>query len=485
MRTRTGWLALLLTAGVALSPTAGRAQAPEGAGSVPDPRLTAALLPPYIARGQLGSPTLDYDVPRADPVYPLPLYHDRPDTGGFFAAAEFNFWRQTNPLRHQVIAVRGLVDVDGSIHQDMPVGQAYQSLGRTLINSGLVQQVNIGTILDFNLIFLPNGTFILQPIPVQLTADVTIGDPLPGGFIGSGRAALHADDVAGPSTYVPGWTVTLGYRFREGFAAEVSWTHLFNARYVGGATLMPQGLQLGAILEDSFLFSPVYNFPTAYAGPANKVALGNPMAAYGIWNGATEMSLRFDQRYDEWNIGARVPIVETEGCRCYGLAGMRHVWMWERFTWRTVAYDFAGLADASDAAVYSNVVSNPMYGGYIGCGSEAYLGHGFSVSLDVKAALMVDFARMNVKWERGDLATEAKRSIRNYSVVPELDANLSLWWYPIEGIELRIGYDVKNFFNTLASPNPVSFNFAGLDPVFEHKAWRLVDGWRAGIAFIF
>ncbi len=457
MRTRTGWLAMLLTAGVALSPTMGRAQAPTDAGPV-DPRLIFAL-PGYVARGQLASPTNDYDVPPADPVYPLPLYHDRPDTGGFYASAETMFWRQTNPLHHQLIAVRGLVDTDGSIHQD----------------------INTGTVVPgFNPIKAPGGQTILGNNPF-----IADGLPLPGGFIGSGRPALYADDAGGPSTYVPGFTVTLGYRFREGFTAFISDTHLFNARYIGGATLIPQGAQLGVLLEDSFLYSPVFNIPLAFAGPAQKLALGNPLAAFGIWNGATEMDIIYDQRYDEWNVGARVPMCENECYRCYGLAGARNVWIWEDFRWRTVAYDFQGLADASDAARYTNITSNVMYGGFVGIGQECYLGHGFSVSLDLTAALMIDFVREIAKYEREDFAIEMKRSKREYSIVPELDAQLSLWWYPIEGVELRLGYDVKNFFNTIAAQNPVSFNMHGLDPPWVHEAYRLVDGFRFGIGFIF
>jgi hypothetical protein len=458
----------------------------------PDPRLTAAILgpstPSYIARGQLASPTLDYDVPRSDPTYPLPLYHDRPDTGGFYAAADFTFWRQTNPLRHQLIAIRGLVDTDGSIHQDIPVGQTFQSLGNFVTNPGVNQFLGFAT--DGNGNALLDSAQNLVPLFANNTTFVpgnvaSVGRNDPGGFIGSGRPALFADDAGGPSTYVPGYTITLGYRFREGFAAEVSYTHLQDARYVAGATLVPQGMQLGAILEDSFLFSPVYNFPIAYAGPAQKLALGNPQAAFGIWNGATEMSITFEQHYDEWNIGARIPIVESECCRCYGLAGVRNVWIWERFFWRTVSYDFQGLADATDAANYTNIVSNEMYGGYVGCGSECYLGHGFSLSFDAKFAALVDFVHEEVKWERADRATEAKRSRYEYSIVPEVDAVVNLWWYPIEGIEIRLGYDVKNFFNTVASPMPVSFNFNGLDPAYSHLTWRLVDGFHAGIGFIF
>jgi hypothetical protein len=452
MRTRTGWLALLLTAGMVLAPTMGRAQAPIEPDAGPAPSAVdygSIFLPSVrpVIRAQLASPTEDYDVPQALPAYPLPLYHDRPDTGGFFAGAEVMFWRQTNPLHHQLIAVRGLVDFDGSIHQDFDIGS-----------------------------IVPSG---------QRTAFLAQGIPLPGGFIGSANTALFADDAGGPSTYVPGFTATIGYRFREGFTLEISDTHLYNARYTGGATIVPQGFQPGLFLENTFLFSPVYNFPTTFAGPAQKLALGNPQAAYGIWNGASEMLIIFDQRYDEWNIGSRIPIIEGDCYRCYGWGGVRNAWMWEHFKWRTVAFDFQGLGDASDVAIYNNTVSNEMYGGVIGYGTECYFGHGFSLSLDLKAAAMVDFVREIVKWERADFSTEAKRSRREYSIVPELDAQLSLWWYPIEGIELRLGYDVKNFFNTIAAQNPVSFNFNGLDPGWVHEPYRLIDGFRFGISFLF
>src|SRR5262245_51418455 len=82
MRTRTSWLVGILTAGMALAPAAGRAQ----------------------------------EVPPADhPILPLPLFHDHPERGGFYAAGEYLYWRQTNTLKPQTIAVRGFDDVDGSL----------------------------------------------------------------------------------------------------------------------------------------------------------------------------------------------------------------------------------------------------------------------------------------------------------------------------------------------------------------------------------
>src|SRR5262249_45721298 len=126
MRTRTGWLTWLLIAGLALAPTTGRAQSDERPPSAESsPLLSAAwpgidaggLAPPPLpaVRGQIGEQPLNYDVPRADPVFPFPLYHDRPEKGGLYLGSQFLWMKQTNPIGRQTIAIRGLVDTDGSI----------------------------------------------------------------------------------------------------------------------------------------------------------------------------------------------------------------------------------------------------------------------------------------------------------------------------------------------------------------------------------
>lgn len=465
MRTQTGWLALLVTAGIAMAPTALRADGFDGAGLIPPappaigqdawtpaafPQLGPQPPPPFLARGQLGGPPLDYDVPAEDhhSAFPVPLYHDRPETGGFYVASEFIFFRQTNPVKNQTIAVRGLVDADGSI---------LAALGGAAALPGL------------------------QVLPCQ---QVFPGCGLVGNFIGSGKEALNAN-AAGGETYSPGYRVTLGYRFAEGYTVEANYAHTISNKMPGGATLAAPGFQLGPLLADSFLFSPVFNFPPTFSGPLNKLGIGNPLAAFGVWNGATEETVVMQQHYDEYNLGGRVPIVEDECNRCYGLVGMRHVWLWERFKWRVVSFDNTGFAEAEDVSIYSNIVSNPMYGPYIGGGWECYLGHGFSVSLDVNVALMVDFVREISRYERGDLATESKRARREWTVVPEPEADLRVYWYPIPGVEIRAGYDFKAFFNTISSPEPVPFNFASPYPVYIHQAFRMVDGWSAGIGLIF
>jgi hypothetical protein len=424
MHTRIGWLALLLMAGIALAPSAVRGQQPA---SMP-------FAPPAVVRGQ----ALDYEVPRADPVFPIPTYSPRPELGGFFFAGEFIYWRQTNPLRDQLIAVRGFVNTDGG----SPAGQA------------------------------------------------------PGTFNGNGFPALTTRDVSGPNSYIPGYRFDLGYRFRNGVVVEGIYTHLFNVRLVGGAGLLPPTWQLDANLANTFLFSPVFNFSLDWAGPPlPDIANGNPLGNLGIWNAADEMSIRFEQRLEKWELRFRIPVWETEydpisnpqhlALRTYGMVGLRHYWLWERFKWRTVDRDVFGNAQPSDVAVYSNVVSQPMYGPFIGWGAELYEGHGLSVSLDLFAGAYVNFVREIVRWEREDFVTGAKRARRVYTIVPETEAHLNIWWYPIEGVQIRLGYDLMALYNTIHSPRPVDFNFQGMAPDFPHRGVRLIDGWNLGIGFIF
>ena len=72
-----------------------------------------------------------------------------------------------------------------------------------------------------------------------------------------------------------------------------------------------------------------------------------------------------------------------------------------------------------------------------------------------------------------------------FPLVPEVSAMANIWWYPMEGVEVRVGYEFMNFFNTVASPAPVDFNYGSVTPAWEKGHYRAVDGINAGIAFIF
>jgi hypothetical protein len=211
-----------------------------------------------------------------DPQFPIPLGHDRMDKGGLFVAGQFLFMRQTNPLEGQQIAFRGLIDVDGTI------------------------------------------------------------TGVPGTFIGSHNPAMLANDAGGPGTYVPGFDFTIGWRFREGTVVEFNWWRLGDAKYVANATLLPSNFNAGPQGAETFLFSPVWNITPEYSGPPNKLAVGAPFAAYGIWNGAATEEIIFTQRFSKYDLTARVPVYQNDCWRTYGLFGPRIEWQWERFWWRTV-----------------------------------------------------------------------------------------------------------------------------------------------------
>lgn len=460
MRTRIGWLALL-TVGMLAAPTGVWGQEPTG-----------IFLPPSVVRGLGGeSGNLDYSVPQADPVFPVPLYSPRPESGGFFFDGEFIYWRQTNPVKSQLLAVRGFVNTDGA-----------------------------------------------SPIPQP-----------PGTFNGNMFNALNTDQVSHPDTFIPGYKIGLGYRFPGGLEVEGNYWHLFNVRVTAGAAILPPGNQIDPNLANTFLYSPVFNFPIDWAGPAGAttVAPANPLGQFGIWNGASEMEESWQQRFEKYELKFRIPIWETEydpvsnpdhiAVRTYGMAGIRHIWEWERFWWRTVHANAQGIAGPTDVAMYTNILSQEMYGAMVGWGAEFYAGHGFSLSLDVYATVYMDFGREYVNWLRGDEGTEAKASRKVFTPVPETEANLNLWWYPIEGVQCRIGYNLMVLYNTFYQAQMVStqgtftppasfipgvtpqgtvqpgvpilglgnFNFENLNPLYKHMAARFIDGLNIGIGFIF
>src|SRR6266404_573964 len=191
MRTRAGWLALAITGGLAFLPAIALAQPGGG----------------------------DLDVGRAMPVIPLPIYHDRPESGGFYAFTEFCMVRQTRNLGNQLVAKRGFVDVDGSVQ------------------AGLTGSFGIDA----------SGFVFFQPGPTGP----------PGQFFGTGTQALNVSDLnTSQLTYAPGMILGLGWRFSDGSAIEGRWKQTVSSRYNVGADIIPNGFAVGPILADTFLFSP-------------------------------------------------------------------------------------------------------------------------------------------------------------------------------------------------------------------------------------
>jgi hypothetical protein len=387
--------------------------------------LLLLALPPGAARAQPDATGYAPPVSQS----PFPFYSTRPEEGFYFLGT-YTMYRQTIPLEDQVIAVRGFIDADGSI---------------------------------------------------------TGAEP--GTQFGSLTPALDTGMVDGPQSYQPGFRIGGGWRFRDGSTFEASWMWLNPSRYTAVATLAAPFLRGGALLQDTFLSSPVYNFPIEFAGPDNDVISlidGQPTSAFGIWNAADIMTLEYVQRFKYIDFKWRTPMYETECWRTYGLAGGRFAWFWENFKWRTTDASVDSGVDPDTVAIYQNIVSNRMYGPFVGLGNEWYMGNGLAVSLDLEAALLLDVVKKRASYERGDrkLGPKNKRQRVDYTLVPEVRGTFNLWWYPIEGVQLKVGYDVMAFFNTIAAEEPVSFNYGGLDPDYDH-VHRILDGLEIGIAISF
>lgn len=368
---------------------------------------------------------------------PLPLGSTRPDSG-VYGFGGFLLFHETRPVSSQAIAYRGFILTDGSVPSSATT-------------------------------FFPAGTSFVNNQPV-----------------------LVANDL-GSESYQPGFSIGLGYKFENGVAVEVSWWHLFEAKYSGGASFAAPFFQNIANSSSTFLFSPVYDYSDLWNGPDNKTPAGDAGAILGIWNGATYMTTSFIQRFDQWDITGRIPVWETteenREWRTYGLVGGRMSWIWEKFTWITVSEDQFGNADPTDEAIYTNRVSNRLYGPFVGCGTDWRLCDTpigtFSLDLELEATPMIDIANDQEKYLRGDAFTSAHKNAYDYTFAPELQAEVHLTWYPVEFVELKLGYNVMAFFNTVSASDPVSFNLASPDTQWNTGQFRLFNGLDASIGFLF
>jgi hypothetical protein len=370
------------------------------------------------------------EVPPQPGYLPGPLGHPRMENGGFFVAGEFLYMTQNIPLTHQHVAFRGFMDIDGSI------------TGR------------------------------------------------PNTFLGSANSALDVRQLhRGSPTYVPGFNFVAGWRFEDGLVLSGSWMHLITARYSVSAGLLQRNLLIGPNGADTFMFSPVYNFPVDFAGEAKNVSVGNPGATFGIWNAASINQEIFVQRFDQFDLIARVPVWQTECYRTYGLVGPRYAHLWQRFQWRSVSENTSGQADSADQAIYSNIVSNNLYGAIIGSGNDWWLGAshfgGFSATLDGQIGLYWDFVKERAKYELGNRAYAAQHPRNVNELVPGFQVVAALWYYPWEAVQIKLGYDVLGFFNTISSPKPIDFNFGSISPRFKSGTFNFINGLTFGVGLTF
>jgi hypothetical protein len=365
----------------------------------------------------------------AQPDVELPLANGSFWPNGTYVFAQYVMYRQSVPLRNQLVASRGFLDTDGNV---------------------------TGTV---------------------------------GQFLGFGFTALETNQVRGPGTWQPGTKLGIGYRFDDGTTVDFSWMYVLNVKYTAVANIQPPLNQLDPLLSNTFLFAPVFNFPLAFSGPPNRVQVNGTVVnggPFGIWNGATAMSEQFDQRFQEYDLTIRKPIFETECWRTYGQFGPRLVWFWDRYKWFTADLDARGNESPVWAANYTNIDSNRMYGFRLGIGNECYLGHGFSVALDLSASGFLDVVKERTAYSRDDrhVGQERKRSRTDYTLVPSAQGTLNLCWYPYRGFELRLGYDVQGFANTVFARHPIDFDFSAVAPTFD-RVFRFIDGLQAGVGINF
>jgi hypothetical protein len=370
-----------------------------------------------------------------------PLSHPRYDDDGVYGALQFLFWKQTDTIHSQAVAVRGFTDITGAA----------------------------------------GGS--------------------PGQFIGDGSEALNTQQLRGSNLFTPGFDLTLGYRFKDGFAIQASWWHLATAKYTAVAGPIPPGGNLGPDLENTFLSAPVTNLPPNFAGPPNDVLVPGSVSAanpggtvatgsgFGTFNAASNMRIEFTQRYDMIEIQGRVPIMETDNFRSYGLFGPRTVILYERFYWNTTDLAADGTDESFFDARYTNTVSNRLYGAFVGSGNEFRLGDGplgtFSFYCEADAAIYVDFVKMRAEYELDDRSSLVRRGRNTYTAPIGGDLRLGFNWYPYEAIELRAGYRIQALTFTASSPEPIDFNAGNLNPGLRTDTFRLIQGLDFGISFVF
>jgi hypothetical protein len=382
-----------------------------------------------FAEGDLATsfaPGSDYSPP--SPTLPLPLYSTRPDVGGLFVAGSYVMYQQTNPIKSQEVAVRGFIAVDD---------QVLNAAGSA------------------------------------------------GTFVGTRNNALDTNQITGPLSYQPGFNVEAGWKFGDGSALTLGFMWMSEAQYRAVATLAPPNLQVRSDFADSFLTSFVQQFPSDFAGPPQKITQGGPGGVFGIWNGASAMTLLFLQRAEQIQATWRKPFYETECYRASALIGPRFFWIEEKFRWTTTDLDVNGNSSPIWVGVYNNQVDNRMYGFHTGLQQEWYVGRGFALMLNTEGAAFMNVVKEKASYERGYRAdVENKRSRTQWTAVPELQVTPTVMWYPLEGIQFQVGWDFFCFFNTISSPRPVDFNYSNLAPGYE-STFRYFQGFNASIAFVF
>jgi hypothetical protein len=420
---------------------------------------------------------------------PFPFMWGQKDEG-FYFATEAVVMRMNNAMRNQVVARRGLRDIDGSIHGS-------------------------GQLLDW---VTPAGTYITTLFEDRGT---------PGQIIGSGEVALTTNETT-RDLFQPGGRVTLGYRFRNGMSVEFSYMGLTKARSTAFAGSPPHTHAVGIDDANSFLFSDFFNFSPYFAGPQRDVisdvsltqippgpgttvaiaptpadwnAFGGwAVSAYGITNGAEFYSIQEDLSMHTSELNLRVPVSQFEGTRTYWTGGFRYISTLEKFRMRvedhgisttTAGFNNGGTFEADESRPewslrYTVKQKNIFYGLQTGVGGEAYLFNGFAVSLDTKLGVLAETSRTSTVLQRLDLESGIgiKHTNNQINLAGLFQGGAYLWWYPVEGVQFRVGYEYLGIVGARRMAEPLDYNWGHLNPI-ARNSYLSVDGIVAGVAFIF
>lgn len=456
--------------------------------------LTSSMASTATAQGQecgsqpgLGG-AANYGAPVTE--VPLPLMWGQRDEGPFFAM-EAVCMRINNILKPQVVAQRGFWDDTGWARGDQ-TGPVLRVLDGRNSNT------------EIALLLSDVGT--------------------PGQFVGSGIVAMTATSVGDNEKFTPGSRMAIGYRLRNNIVFEASWLNLLATRSSASVGIIPPRNQnIGFDAANSFVSTPFYNYGPSYAGPsrdvisdvlltpippnvgtvslvntgsatgaANEIIVddgfiddiinfrGTPIAAYGVGNGAELIIAKYRQEWNTGELNMRVPLFQGEVTRTYWLGGFRYAYLQERY--RLLISDFSVEGDLFQMR-YTNRVKNRYYGMQMGLGSEAYLGAGWALSVQVKGGVLA---------ERSEGETDITNFFDNrfshsdnqFGVVGMFEGGAYIWWYPVEGIQLRMGYEYMGICGARRSPNPIDYDLGRLRPVYEHK-YLSIDGFTIGVGFVF
>ncbi|MCU0705501.1 MAG: hypothetical protein MUF18_16125 [Fimbriiglobus sp.] len=355
-------------------------------------------------------------------------------------------------------------------------------------------------------VYTQTWTLGRQVVAVRGLRDTTgVLTGTPGTLIGSGTTALFTGDL-GRTEYAPGVNIGLGWKFDDGSSVHARIMHIAGQTWGASASLAAPYARSGPNLADTFLVSDVFNFPPQFGGPLRKTAFegtfvgrvidaaGNVIepgeivpdgAFYGIWNGASNMSIEFKRWYTEAEIGGRTPLFESNSSKVYGIGGVRYHMFMERFRWLAQSFDLAGNTGGRFEATYDNILSQRMYGPYIGCSHDLYLKNNFSVSVDLTGEMLINFVRERAYYKLGDETVQAKRARNAIDLVPAAGGSVNLWWYPVRGVQMRVGYTANTFFNTRNMDEPIGFNYGAIDPAYGRQAFRLIHGLNIGFGVFF